>query len=207
VEIVPDTGDSVILPLGWDERAITDQMHLYSKQPALLSHYLFAIKERFIVGQNERTMRVRTEFLKTIFEQAGIVKNLQGISHDMARMNAQHQIEMMELDLKRVELMERRARQSSVTKLTQDDEELDIRLRMAQKRQQMEDLTRQAPQSQTKSKDRAERKAEIERDIERLKTEKVLAVGRAASEAERRRIENMYDHRIQQLHDDLERHL
>lgn len=85
-----------------------------------------------------------------------------------------------------------------------------MQLRIEQKRRQMEELTRQAapsPKSPSKDETRAQRKAEIERDIERLKTDKVLAVGRARSDDERRRQENMYDDRIAELETDLRRYL
>src|ERR1017187_5572043 len=100
VEIVPNKGE-VVIPSSWDERAITNQVHLYSKEPALLSHYVFAVKERLILGQNDRTIRKRTEVFKAILEQATVAKDLAGVSYEMARMKMQHEVDMMNLDLQR----------------------------------------------------------------------------------------------------------
>lgn len=209
VEIVPNKGE-IVLPSSWDERTITDRLHLYSKEPAILTHYIFAIKERFIVGQNQRTVERRTEFLKSVFEQANILKNLRGVGHDIAKMDAQHEIDMLEIELRRLDLTALQSRHGTVSNLKQQDEELDIQLRIAQKKQQMDQLGRPAPaatQQQSKDEIRAQRKAELEREIERLKTDKVIAVGRASSDEERKRLENMYDDRIAELQDDLRRNL
>src|ERR1039457_5522949 len=103
IEIVPNKGE-VTVPSFWDERDITRQMHLYSKEPALLSHYIFAIKERFIIGQNERTILKRTQFLKSFLEQANIIKDLKGLGHDMAKMDGQHELDMLEMELRRLDL-------------------------------------------------------------------------------------------------------
>src|ERR1035437_719714 len=103
VEMVPNKGQ-VTVPTTWDEREITSQLHIYSKEPALLSHYVFAIKERFIIGQNERTIRRRTELRKAVLEQATIAKDLHGVSHEIAKMKAQHEVDMLELDLQKMDL-------------------------------------------------------------------------------------------------------
>lgn len=207
--MVPNKGE-VVIPSAWDELSITSQLHLYSKEPALLSHYVFAVKERFIIGQNDRTIRRRTEFLKSVLQQATVFKELQGVSYEMSRMKFQHEIDTLDLDLQKMDLLARRDNHGKITGLKQQDEELDVQLRIEQKRRQMEELTRQAapaPKSPSKDETRAQRKAEIERDIERLKTDKVLAVGRAKSADDRQRQENMYDDRIAELEIDLRRYL
>ena len=136
--------------------------------------------------------------------------DLHGVSHDMARMKAQHEVDMLALDLQKMDLVAKQSGHGKISGLKQQDEELDIELRITQKQRQMDDLKRQgAPTPPPASKDdvRAQRKAEIERDIERLKTDKVLAMGRARSDDERQRKENMYDDRIAELETDLRRYL
>lgn len=208
MEIVPNKGH-VTVPSSWDERAITSQLHLYSKEPTLLSHYVFAIKERFIVGQNERTIQKRAQFLRAVFAQVNIIKDLKGLGHEMEKMDAEHALDMLGMELRRMDLTAQQSHHPTITGLKQEDEELDVKLRIAQKRRQMDDLKRQAaaPQPQSKDEVRAQRKAEIERDIDRLKTDKVLAMGRARSDDERDRLENMYDDRIAELETDLRRYL
>jgi hypothetical protein len=208
VEIVPNKGQ-VVVPSFWDERAITNQLHLYSKEPALLSHYVFAIKERFIIGQNRQTIERRTEFLKSVFEQADIIKNLKGLGHDMEKMDAQHEIEMLEFELRRLDLTAQQSRHGTATSLKQEDDELDIQLRIAEKKQRLDQIGKPAPAPQQQSKDeiRAQRKAELEREIQRLKTDKVLAVGHASSDEERKYLDNMYEDRIAEVRNDLRRYL
>jgi hypothetical protein len=53
---------------------------------------------------------------------------------------------------------------------------------------------------------REERRQEIEHDIERLKTEKIITSGRCTSDEERRHFENMYENRIRELRAKLTNH-
>ena len=167
----------ITVPSSWDERAITNQVHLYSKEPAILSHYVLAIKERFIIGQNDRTIQKRTMFLKSVFEQANIIKDLKGVGHEMAKMDAQHEVEMLELELRRLDLTAQHTHHGTISNLKQDDEELEVQLRIAQKRRQIEELRN--PQSQAKlnpDQQRANDKTACEGRIQALKDEKQKAL-------------------------------
>jgi hypothetical protein len=144
-ETVSEKGEMVATPSCWDEQAITKQMHLYRKEPALLSHFVFAIKERFILGQNDRTTQVRTRWLKSALEQLTIEKDIQGVTYELMRQAAKHTVDMLDLDIQKMDAESRRANQGVASNLKREDELLDIQLRIAQKRQQIEALTRKPP--------------------------------------------------------------
>src|SRR5579871_4626421 len=56
----------------------------------------------------------------------------------------------------------------------------------------------------TPAQERATKKAELERQLEELGAEEARTVNRAASDAERRRIQNMFANRREQLMEELE---
>jgi hypothetical protein len=196
VEIVSD--HQITVPSFWDERAITNQVHLYSKEPAILSHYVLAIKERFIIGQNDRTIQKRTLFLKSVFEQANIIKNLKAVGYEMAKMDAQHEVEMLELELRRLDLTAQHSQHGTISSLKQEDEELEVRLRIAQKQRQIAEI-KSPPQSEVKlspEQQRTKDKQACETRIAELKQAKQDAL-KLQDEAERILRVNALDDAIQ----------
>ena len=207
--MVPSKGTStaIVLPASWDEHFVSQQIEHYQRQPALLTHFIHCVKDRFIVGQEDRTAAVRSRFIKTKIEQLKLAKELQLAIDDLNFLELEREIRRLELENRRDGLQEDGASQRHLAGLHRERDALKIKLEIAQINDQMQQLQGKPEAKVSKDQQRLERRQEIERDIERLKTDKVLAAGRAASEQERRRVENMYDDRIQQLQADLARYL
>lgn len=69
------TRDSEIsLPAQWDERLIGSALEQYKSNPPVLSHYVDGIISRFVVGQEQRTMEVRTQYLESFNKYAAIAR-------------------------------------------------------------------------------------------------------------------------------------
>src|SRR5438034_3426616 len=53
-----------MVPSHWDETAVTAQLtQLRQHRPSLVPHFVDSIKERFIVGQDNRTAQARLRFM------------------------------------------------------------------------------------------------------------------------------------------------
>src|SRR6185503_2500231 len=65
------SGMELTIPDQWDERQIQRVLESNKDQPNILTYYVRSIKERFITGQDVRTIQKRTVFLEAA------IKNLQ----------------------------------------------------------------------------------------------------------------------------------
>lgn len=197
----------------WNERSIQQQVHGLLNQPLALSGFITNLLERFVLNHNDKTFKARTQFLRS-------VKELETAFDEVCSHRLEQEIRQLELELKRDDLKDRRQKQQQLADLKHKNELLKLEIANAKMEKELKDL-RKEPEppkqepppptaEQWKAKEDAERrrkKEEIEHEIERLKTDKVVAVGRASSEDDRRFLQNMYDERIRELQLELKRYL
>ena len=71
------------LPIVWDERHISQQLAAIQGKPQMLTAYLDALKERFIISVEDGTAQTRTRFLRTAVEQLELGKQYKTLTHDL----------------------------------------------------------------------------------------------------------------------------
>ena len=73
----------LILPSEWDERLLEQTIRdiAASNNPALLEHFVKSVKVRLIMAQDARTAQKSTQFLRSLIERLGILKQLR-IAYD-----------------------------------------------------------------------------------------------------------------------------
>ena len=82
-----------------------------------------------------------------------------------------------------------------------------IRVEIARMRREMRDASAPSEPRLTPVQQRAIKKAEIEQQFQTLQVEEAKALQRAATEVEKRRLQNMYASRRDRLMEELEKHL
>ncbi len=197
----------------WSEEAIIQELRrLRDQRPAAIPHYIDSVVERFIVRQDDRTSQVRLQFLQTQFERLKLAKEFSQTLDDLHLMSLEREKRVKTLELETQDLDLKKKSRSKIDKLATAKERKKLELEIAQLEQQIggirnppkppKEEPRPSPEEQ-----RAQERQRLEREIERLKTDKVSAMGRSSSEQDRRRNENMYDSRIEELYEQLKRFL
>src|SRR3984957_17684391 len=79
------------LPAVWDERSISAQLMTMQAQPQILTTYISALKQRFILNVEDRTAQTRTRFLRTHIEQLELGKQYAALYHDLRAMESEQE--------------------------------------------------------------------------------------------------------------------
>ena len=78
-----DMTQGIILPPSWDKESISMVFRDLQNRPGAVSVFTQALVERFVTGQDDKTAKVRIEYLKTKLEELKITKELQGEIDDL----------------------------------------------------------------------------------------------------------------------------
>ncbi|HLV88700.1 MAG TPA: hypothetical protein VKV39_17070 [Candidatus Sulfotelmatobacter sp.] len=191
-----------------------DAAHLSSNRPrsgSLLGYYRDAVKERIRLEIDRKTtavatatLRVQTEHLKVWAEHQNMLRASQLAGMEGA-LRAAELHKRME-DIAREQQLNRQLSQSRLERdqLALQKEKLALRVDIARLEHEMRMAGVPPAVPPTPAQERATKKAELERQLEELGAEEARTVNRAASDAERRRIQNMFANRREQLMEELE---
>jgi len=101
----PSMPSESALPVQWDEIAITRQLdNLRGQPPAVVSHYVESVKERWVLNQNDKTAAVRARFLKTKIEELKLFKEGQQIAIDLEALALEREKRLKTLQLENAQL-------------------------------------------------------------------------------------------------------
>ena len=200
--------DSLSLPEVWDERIIGQQLVQASKQsPAVLAHYVDAVKERFIRRQDAKTAIVNIEYFKRLVEAGHLARDYKGICNDLEAMKLEQQIRLGELEVKKLKLDGEKANIEEIERLKRELEKERLQLEMAKLRKEKEDLQGSREPKLSSEQQRRLKRIEIEdrlRELDRLEEE---ALKNARSDEDRVRVQNMYADKREELREQLSRYL
>ena len=199
------SGRMGMIPDHWDERTVGHDLDRYRNQPDVLAHYVDNIKKRFITGQDTKTIKKRTDFIRAQIERLQVGKEYMTLIRELQRLQDEEDAkdEKAKMDLEQ-------ARRDRESRAFLHEEELDlkqlkIQMKKAKVLKKIRDLEREAqPQPQTSPGDERQRQKErLQKEIERLKEEKKKDAAAAADDEERIETENMYDDAIRKVKEKL----
>src|SRR5207247_2770644 len=77
-EIMNDRSKDLGIPREWDPQVIEQKITSLanSNNIAVLDHFVHSVKSRIIMRQAARTARTSTEFMRTLIERLGVMKQL-----------------------------------------------------------------------------------------------------------------------------------
>lgn len=207
----PARGGAMVLPALWDEQEIGEQMRtLPGRSPAMMAYYLNCLKDRFLLHQDRRTAAVRARFLTQKLEELKLTRELQGVINDLAVLSVEREVRVRRLELEKLELVSKIQNQTQLGALRLQRDRLQLQYEIATLRRQIREQKRlpaAAENKLTPAQQRVLKKAEIEEQIQRLRAEEAQALQKATSELERRRIQNMYAAKRDQLMEQMEKYL
>jgi hypothetical protein len=174
---------------------------------SLWSYYLGAFRERWRTRIDGRTSRIAIPALRTQGEQLKLAHEYQTTLNSMRLAEIERETKAAELNQKRTEAIVAQQQQQALQNLRLQKEKLSIQVEMAKLKKEMADLKRKPDQQVSPTQQRLLKRGEIEEKLQRLRADEERAMNAAPTEAERRRIQNMYEHRREQLMEELSRYL
>jgi len=197
------------LPAAWDERSISAQLMTMQAQPQILTTYISALKQRFILNVEDRTAQARTRFLRTHIEQLELGKQYATLSHDLRAMESEQENRLLRLALEKRELEARAQQAETLDGLRLQKERLTFEVEIAELKAKKKSIQNPSGTDSKLTADQQRRlnRLEIEEKLRELDYLEEEAIRKARSEEERVRIQNMYVDRRDDLHEQLSKYL
>lgn len=171
-------------------------------RPGLLAHWVESVKERLHDRIEITNIEHRSHMLRAMTEQVKLESEYQGALQSMAMAALEHRTRIAELRHKRIEFVLQRKQAVRLAALRLQKEQVALRLEIAKSRQARRETT--APkQDLSAEQQRLIKKAQLQERLEQLRAEQAAVVRRERGQDNKRRIENVYANRIEQLLEEL----
>jgi len=200
VEVIPDANANLDLPAKWDDSEITRLLQLHQDQPVLLSHAVSSIKARMILNQDLKTAQRRLKLVQSVLEVFKTNKELQGIVHELQLARAEFEIRQIEAAARLEDVHARQKSEQQLRLLRQQRDELQLVKEITQLRHEtsaIEEAAKPRTPELTPEQQRAQKHAESEARIQKLKLLKQEALTLDDGEERVQRV-NAIDDEIQQ---------
>jgi len=155
------SGMELTIPDQWDERQIQRVLESNKDQPNILTYYVRSIKERFITGQDVRTIQKRTVFLEAAIKNLQAQKEGQRLLRELRRLDTEEDSKDLEVQWKKEDMLSTRG---GYTELAQLDQEIEKKKRLVE----LAKLDRQLDSKEGKARGEDERKMDAARDRRKL---------------------------------------
>src|ERR1017187_6597371 len=99
-----DMTQGIILPPSWDKESISMVFRDLQNRPGAISVFTQALVERFVTGQDDKTAKVRIEYLKTKLEELKITKELQSELDDLLFRQADLDVRRLQKEIEKGDL-------------------------------------------------------------------------------------------------------
>jgi hypothetical protein len=195
-----DMTQGIILPPSWDKESISIAFRDLQNRPGAVSVFTQALVERFVTGQDDKTAKVRIEYLKTKLEELKITKELQGELDDLLFRQADLDVRRLQKEIEKGDLEHRRRTQNELRAAEHKRDLLKVKAEAAAYEKQI----REARPDKSKSATGAGGKVqELEDRMRRIKEQRAYARENTVDPDELRRKENQFDDKLAELEEEL----
>ena len=174
---------------------------------SIFGYFVQAFKERVRTRIDGRSARVAIPVLRTQTDQLKIAHEYQATLNSMRLAELEREAKAAELNQKRTDAEVQQHQQQALQNLRLQKEKLSIQVEMVRLKKEMGDLKSKQDQGLSQAQQRMMKRAEIEEKLQRLRADENRTMNAAPTEQERRRLENMYENRREQLMDELAKYL
>jgi hypothetical protein len=196
------------VPTVWDERYISEQLATIQDKPQILTAYLAALKQRFIISVEDGTAQTRTRFLRTIIEQLELGKQYKTLTHDLKALESEQENRLLRLELERREIKTKLEQTEALDGLQLQKERLTKELEVAELRAKKKAIQNPPADSKlTADQQRRLKRLEIEDKLRELDRLEDGAVSSARTAEDRVRVQNMHTEKREELREQLTRYL
>ena len=195
-----DMTQGIVLPPSWDKESISIVFRDLQNRPGVLSVFTQGLVERFVAGQDDKTAKVRIEYLKTKLEELKITKELQSELDDLLFRQADLDVRRLQKEIQRGDLEHRRQTQDELRAAEHKRDILKVKAETAAYEKQI----REARPDKSRSVSGATGKVqELEDRIRRVKEQRAYARENTVDPDELRRKENQFDDKLVELEEEL----
>lgn len=183
----------------WNEHEIARALQLKRGNVDALTHYVQSLQQRFITGQDIKTIQRRTDFLRAQVERMQVGSEYVQLLRSLRRQNTEEDTKDLAAQIAFEEAQRRQQSAARLHALEQEAKEEKLRRKIARARKEREEIEKgsaPAPPKPSPAEERREKWQGLEREIEDLRDRKAKATAKAGSDEERVKIENMYDDEI-----------
>lgn len=117
-----ETRMELIIPDQWDERQIQTTLQRNQDQPNILTYYVRSIKQRFITGQDIKTIQRRTAFLEASINALRVQKEGNRLIRELRRVDTEEDINDLEVEWKKEDMLSTRTGRTELARLDQEIE-------------------------------------------------------------------------------------
>jgi len=204
--------DDMQLPEVWDEQQISVGMERYRGDGNLLGQYIDGVVSRFVMGQDMRTMEVRSKFLETFNRHAAIAREsykwhryLKGgrakLEEDLEDMRLEIQLQQTKNELDGVKV------DPELVELQKKAHRVELMLQIAQNEKAIADLNKPdappPPRGPSANEIRERRKATLDaREKEVRETIRLTKADPTLDEEQKQRKLNSLDEKLAELHEE-----
>jgi hypothetical protein len=204
LEVVPSTNVTIELPEKWDDAQVTRLLQRYHDQPAVLSHAVNSIKARMITGQDIKTAQKRLKLISGVVELFKLNREMQRVLYDIHLSEKDFEITQVERQITLEDAQSRLISERRLRLLRQERERMQLEQEIDTLKQGMNAY--KEPKL-TADQQRRLKRMEIEDKIKELDRQEQEALKTARSDDDRVRLQNMFDHRREELREQLTKHL
>jgi hypothetical protein len=193
----------------WDQQAIAQVLQDNQDQPDALTHYVRGIRQRFIDGQNIKTVNRRTDFLKAQITQLEAGREYLSLIRELERLQVVEDTKDVRARTDYEDAVGEQQTRARVRKLEEELAEAELEAKIAEARQRREAARKSPiipppPPPPSPEEARTAKRTEIKAKIKQLKKEREEELSEGdISVQERIRITNRYDDQIAQLEEQL----
>jgi hypothetical protein len=195
-----DMTQGIILPPSWDKESISIVLRDLQNRPGAVSVFTQALVERFVTGQDDKTAKVRIEYLKTKLEELKITKELQGELDDLLFRQADLDVRRLQKEIEKGDLEHRRRTQNELRAAEHKRDLLKVKAEAAAYEKQIREARPEKSKSATSA---AGKVQELEDRIRRTKELRAYARETTVDPDELRRKENQFDDKLAELEEEI----
>ena len=195
----PSSSEAIMVPNEWNEREITQGLKLKRGNTDALTHYVEGLQQRFITGQDTKTMQRRTDFLRAEVERMQVGREYLQLLRGLQRLPTEEDTKDVAAQTALEDARRRQQGSAQLHALEQEAKEEKLRRKIARARKEREEIEKgpaPAPPKPSPAEERREKWQGLEQEIEEARRRKAKATAKASTDEERVKIENMYDDEI-----------
>jgi hypothetical protein len=203
-------GNQFLIPQSWDTHAIGLQVHKIKGDSTLVKTFVDSIVDRYVLGQDNKTAKVRIEFLKTKLEELTLSKELQASLDELQFRHVSNEITTLELENKKSSLQMEAEEAKEIAELKRQRDALKIKLEIAEMKKKMVELEtppEAKPKVRSPEEARKEKQEQLDRHIKECEKHiQELKTDTSLSEESRRKRENILSKKLDGLYSELEKY-
>jgi hypothetical protein len=178
-----------------------------SRPRTMAGHFVDSFKRRTHLKIDGKTAQAALPTLRTLTEQAKLATEYQASLDALNLAEHEREVKQAELEQRKLELATQRKQHQRLEQKRLQKEQLCLQLEISTLQGQIQEQERPPEPKLSAAQQKLLKKAEIEGQLQQLRADEVRALEGAANDLEKRRLQNIYAAKREQLMQQMEKHI